>query len=500
MGNLAYILSFILAIFISAASAVRGAEDDTPVAAMPAVPSEAAQEAAVQTIKQLFKQDIDAAKNGAQKLDLARKLLQQGIETQGDPAGRYALLRMARDYATGVADPGVAMQAIDEMGRSFAMDIAQAKLESIAALSKQPLTPAQNKALVEVASLAMDDAIATDDFEVATKAGALGSAAAKKSHDPEFIKQFASRSKEVEEMQAAYANVSTSLKALDEKPLDPAANFAVGFFRAMVKSDWDAGVPFLALGDEPKLKAVAVLELNATDATEELVKVADAWWVYAAGQEATLREHSESRALFWYGKAQPRLTGLLKLRVDKLMQEVNVRMFTRIQTAQRLKKYTIAPAVGGIRGTPFNIDGVPSGGLLIGLEVGEASLGGGDKFIGMVRPIFATSMGEVKGVAHGQTRGQLLTIKAREGFAISGLTLKASNRIDGLSVTFMQIQGTSLNSRNSYASEWYGSKGTSAEMRIGGSGAPVIGVSGRTIQGDRNNGSFLESLSLVLAR
>ena len=79
---------------------------------------------------------------------------------------------------------------------------------------------------------------------------------------------------------------------------------------------------------------------------------------------------------------------------------------------------------------------------------------------------------------HGGGRGDVLTVRAREGFAVGGVTIKASSRIEGLSVTFMQIQGTGLNTRNAYTSDWYGGHG-GVNIRLGGSGNPMVGIAGK---------------------
>ncbi len=477
------------------------ADSDTTTPTTPAmadVPTEAQQATASQTIKQLFKPDIDAAKNPTAKVELARKLLQQGIETQDDLPGKYCLLKMARDFAAGGFEPSVALQAIDEIGRSFNTDPQQEKLDLLTNIAKQQLTPAQSKAFVEATSGAMDDAVTADSYEIAGKLSALASAAAKKVHDGELIKQLTERAKEIDSIQSAFSNVAASVKTLDDKPVDPEANYVVGYFRAVVKLDWDSGVPYLALGSDAKLKAIALLELNSTDTGEDMVKIADAWWSYASSLDGTIKEHIENRAMMWYSKAMPKLTGLVKLRVEERLKEVGSRLYTRIQNAMRTKKYTVTPVVGGNHGAVFN-DGVVAGGLLIGLDIGIANYQG-ERFIGMVRPVFATSDSkEVTRDSHGQARGETLSVRAREGYAIGGLTIKASNRIDGLSVTFMQIQGAGLSTRNSYASDWYGSRGTTQETRIGGSGAPVIGVTGRTVTPERNT-TFLEALGLMLAK
>ncbi len=89
--------------------------------------------------------------------------------------------------------------------------------------------------------------------------------------------------------------------------------------------------------------------------------------------------------------------------------------------------------------------------------------------------------------------GNTITLKANEGFAVGGVTAKVSGRLEGLSITFMQIQGLTLNPRNVYNSPWAGGQSSGGEIRLGGSGSPVIGIAGRLT-------NVVEAISLITLR
>src|SRR4029077_12947484 len=153
--------------------------------------------------------------------------------------------------------------------------------------------------------------------------------------------------------------VKAAQATLDEHPLDADANLAVGRYRAFMKVDWDHGVPMLALGSDSKLKELATAELEADgelDATkrpDEQLKLADAWWEYAGIHEGAARDRVESRALLWYATALPQLSGLQKLRVEKLLQEVSGRLYAKIQNAIRTKKVSRDRGGGSNHGSAF---------------------------------------------------------------------------------------------------------------------------------------------------
>ena len=63
------------------------------------VPDAAAQQKAVELIREVYKEDYDKARTPAEKVALAEKMVRQAGQSNTDAAGRYVLLRTARDVA-----------------------------------------------------------------------------------------------------------------------------------------------------------------------------------------------------------------------------------------------------------------------------------------------------------------------------------------------------------------------------------------------------------------
>jgi len=458
----------------------RGADEPAAAPTVPTLsdpPDDAAQANAAKLIHDLFGTQIDVAKTNIAKDELAKKLLQQGIDSKADPAGQFVLYKMARDLAVGVGDPAVALQSIDETARAFRIDTYPMRQETLAALAKTAINPIQSRALADAAWTALDDALAADNFDVAKLLATQGLAAAKRGKDVDMLRQWTARAKDIEELESAFDDVRAALTTIEQKPLDPAANSAVGHYRIFVKGDWDTGLPMIALGKDSPLQALAIVEMLPPAEPEGQLKLADAWWDLAdSSADAAEKDRLQGRALYWYGQSLPNLTGLPKAKVEKRLQDVTGKVFARVQAAVRGNKLQYTSTVGPNRGVGF-IDKPDEGALLVGFEIG---FGGGNEgqYVRSIRPLFLGARGEIQGSTHGGGRGDVLTVRAREGFAIGGLTLKAPNRIEGLSVTFMQIQGIGLNTRNAYTSDWYGGHG-GTNIRLGGSGAPLVGIAGK---------------------
>jgi hypothetical protein len=295
----------------------------------------------------------------------------------------------------------------------------------------------------------------------------------------------------------AFQGVKAAQALLDEKPLDPEANLAVGRYRVLVKGDWDRGVPMLALASDAKLKELAVMELDPSPTAENQVKLAKAWEDYAASLEASAKDRAEGRALFWYARVLPQLAGLQKLEVEKVLQDAAGKVYLRIQSALRAKKFSFSKAAGSNRGIGF-IDVLDEGGLLVGLEIGTIDVNG-QKFIRSVKPLYRAARGDVAGPAHGIGAGQTTTVTAKEGFAVGGIAVKAGAHVEAISITFMQTEGMGLNSRNSYNSQWVGGDSGAQEFRLGGSGAAVVGIAGRIAPVNKST-SVLEGIQLISLR
>jgi len=99
------------------------------------------------------------------------------------------------------------------------------------------------------------------------------------------------------------------------------------------------------------------------------------------------------------------------------------------------------------------------------------------------RPIFLTQKGRITGTTHGNPGERLIRVEAKPGYAVGALTIKAGLGVDGMSVTFMEIDEDGLNPNRTYESEWLGGMGGDEKKRIAGTGAPVVGIYGATAEG-----------------
>ena len=156
----------------------------------------------------------------------------------------------------------------------------------------------------------------------------------------------------------------------------------------------------------------------------------------------------------------------------------------------------VAPAIGigptiiaGGRAPVFK-DMAPSGGLLIGLEIGVGKFGR-DDVIKAIRPIYRVGGKEQFGQQRGTAPGVTTTIKAKEGYAVGAMSCKFGLNFDGCSLTFMKVVDGKLDANESYESQWVGYDGFKRPTRIEGNGMPAIGVVGRGSEREVNGFGLL---------
>lgn len=136
----------------------------------------------------------------------------------------------------------------------------------------------------------------------------------------------------------------------------------------------------------------------------------------------------------------------------------------------------------GTANNPVFTERAAAGGLLVGFEV-STEPAFGSEILKTVRPIFRTASGrELLGQVHGTKSEKLATAKARPGYAVGGIIVKAGLFVDGFSIVFMRVNGDSLDPKDAYESDWLGGTGGDDKVQIGGTGAPVIGIIGRADQ------------------
>jgi len=294
------------------------------------VPSADAQEEALKLVEEVYGEDWIKAKTNEAKSALARKLL-QGAKESTDLTNRYVLLRVARDMGMMAGDADAAMRAVNKMAEIYEFDsdpvadtttVFKMKLSTLTEAARSARSSEEYRVVVRYALSNQGHAAHSDRFPLAANFGELALSAARKSGDRELAKQVVAQNKEVREMAEAYAEVKEAQDTLEQAPVDPDANLAVGKYHCFIKGDWDKGVAMLALGNDPELKKLAVKELEGIASPSEQMAQADGWWEIAENESGAARNSLLARAYAWYQAAAPQSSSLLRQKAEKRLASI----------------------------------------------------------------------------------------------------------------------------------------------------------------------------------
>ncbi|NQT14659.1 MAG: PD40 domain-containing protein, partial [Planctomycetes bacterium] len=303
-------------VVLAAGTAAALAQQKAPV------PDDAAQAKARELIRQIYGPQHDEAKNSVEKTALAKKMLNEAADDRDDPANHFVLLQVARDMAVQAADANTAMAAVDQIARTYQVDAPAMKVETLFQTAANASLSEQRKAVARAAIPLIRAAREEDDYETANRLVRKALDLARRARDGALLKQMVAINKQVGESAQAYAEVAKAEAVLADNPTDPEANLAVGRYLCLTKRDWEKGIAMLALGSDAHLKALAVKELEGAASAGEQVALGDAWWDLAQTRRGKEEESLLPRAGSWYRLAQPSVAGLVKVKIDRRLEEI----------------------------------------------------------------------------------------------------------------------------------------------------------------------------------
>ncbi len=290
------------------------------------VPDEAKQKAAEAKIREIFGQELSAAKTADQKLGLASKLLKQGIDTDDDSDARFVLLRMACNLAAEAGELGEAFRTVDTLAESYEFNPLNVKVDLLAkaveANRSGGKADVHAKSLLSAAMTILEEALAVDNFEAASRIIKTATAAARAAKDPQLLRETAARVREVEKLKSKFAAVEKAIASLKDKPDDADANLVAGQWYCFSKGDWAKGLPLLQKGADEKLAKLAGQDLSQPKKPKEQTALADGWWDLADSEQGQAKSVLQARAVHWYEAALPKLSGLDKLKVEKRLESL----------------------------------------------------------------------------------------------------------------------------------------------------------------------------------
>lgn len=292
------------------------------------VPDAAAQRESEKLIRGIFKDEY-AKKAPADRLALAKKLLQQGLDTADNDVAAYVLLKEASEVAALSGDPALSLQAITEMSRRYQVAPLELKAGALATAGKSMKLIDEFAELAKTYLTLVEEALAADDFDAAERAAAAGAAFAKKGKNISLLSRLDARAREAGDRRARAAKVTRALEAIAKNPDDGEARLLVGQYLAVVKGDWDEGLNHLVRCSDLAFRTAAQKDLSQPSEAAEQAAVGDSWWDLGEKAAGAAQSRLRSRAGLWYLKARDQVAGLTRTKIDKRLDAAGMLPPTR---------------------------------------------------------------------------------------------------------------------------------------------------------------------------
>lgn len=291
------------------------------------VPNEAALKTAQATVRDLFKNDLAAAKTAAQMTEVADKML-EAVEGKAESAANdYALLTTALGLTEKASSLSAASSIVERIAGQFAVDARDLQMQTMKNLAKGPTDKDYHKELANRALQLAAETQRADRADLTKEYLDLVDSIGRRLKTNEWAKTTSARRAEIAEHKKLTDAYAAAENTLLTKPDDPAANDATGRFLVAVKQDWERGVKMLALSNDAAIKKAAKaddaqLDVVTTATAEQATAIADAWWDAANGQTgAALKSAFKLRAGQWYSLVVADLKGLTKTKAEQRVTE-----------------------------------------------------------------------------------------------------------------------------------------------------------------------------------
>lgn len=359
-----YITAITLLAMLTAASPVHtapaeepGGRADAPAAVKQPVPDVEARARARQKIESVF--ELDDLNTSAARKAAAARMLQVGKQTRSDAAEQFMLLSMARELAMQASDLEVAMATVDELGRTFQIDLPKLEARTLYAAVRWNLSDAQETALAERILRWTDEAVAANRLDLAEPLVESLFRKSRRLRDVDLRKRIVDARKRVEVLTQQWAKVKSAAARLQTAPHDADANLQYGRYLCFAVGDWARGLPHLAKGSDAALKELAQRDLAGPQKAEQQLELADDWYSLSESQEE-LRP-CRQRAGHWYQRVHRQLDGLSQMTVAKRLQQLGVAPLPRDDTRDIDPRPPDEPAAAGKRSAQASLVAWTSG-------------------------------------------------------------------------------------------------------------------------------------------
>ena len=284
------------------------------------VPSASEFRQAEKTVKGLYKDDY--AKVGrADRVALARKLLESARGTKSDAVVRYYLLVDAKDLGAVNGDPETAFAAIDELALSYEVNSSQLRVTALADAKKAAVVLDAAIDLVRFLLKRSDLSSQKEDYEEASRWMDEAKAVVKNVKEPSLLKEVQALSADLADARKEAVAAKKAQGVLTDSFDDPEANLTLGRYLAFFRSDWDRGLRLMSKGPDGPLKTAAKVEVGGALTPETGLEKGEAWLEAAA--KAPYKRKTLARARYWLESSLKTAAGIVRAKIEKRLDDLD---------------------------------------------------------------------------------------------------------------------------------------------------------------------------------
>jgi hypothetical protein len=329
------------------------------------IPTAEAQAKIEKLLLELYQDDLlKAEKDPVVRGRLAQTLLFEGKETKDDAAGRFVLLSKAQRLAAEAGDIKTALEAADELAHDYiipAGTIFQMKIKMLKQASQVVGAAADSyQSVVDRSLLILEDTLDADDYPSSLELIAAAELAARKLKSLSLVASMRRKQDEIIRLEKEFARWHASASKLATDPQDAAANLEMGQYYALVKGNWERGLPLLAKGSKSNLAKLGQSDLAMPDTPGGRRVVALGWFLFANAKttDPAMKTQALLRAYHWYQENLTNAKDEQRVQIETKLLEVAELLPAEYRLGEitsELKKIDIFS--GPVYGCAFSPDG-----------------------------------------------------------------------------------------------------------------------------------------------
>lgn len=278
-----------------------------------AVPDATARNAVETKIREIYRDELEAATTAQTCSQLVERLLADAVNLADDFAAQYVILDLAREQAAAGADPQLLRMVLAAVAADFEIDEHQWYLAALRDAADTLRDPDACRRMAEDSLSMIDQATAAEQFDTAEQ---LLMAAAKlqaKARDAQLTRAVGERRTRLGTERRNWDVAQKAAETLAENPDDAAACLTRGRYLCFTRGDWDGGLPLLAKGNDSVLAQLAERSIDAQPETPvDQAALAATWWDEASRSRSNVTRYRDllRGAHYWYTLALPGLSTL----------------------------------------------------------------------------------------------------------------------------------------------------------------------------------------------